>query len=128
LRDNFFLDRSIHKNVQVYPTINGLSGNDGQILKLENLQTIMQNKHKYAFREINEETIINFQSALQNENWEEVYNQKNVNRKFNIFLNISLLNFENNFPLVYNKREDVTNNWITMGIRISCNHKRTLYI
>jgi hypothetical protein len=54
-----------------------------------------------------------------------MYNQENVNNKFNIFFNIFLLNFENNFPLVYKKKEDVTNKWITEGIRISCTHKRT---
>jgi hypothetical protein len=52
----------------------------------------MQNKHKYAFRET-EEKITTFKFALQNENWEEVYNQENVNSKFNIFLNVFLLIF-----------------------------------
>jgi hypothetical protein len=69
----------------VYPAIKGFSSNDGQILILENLRTMMQNKHKYAFKEINEEKITNFQSALQNENL-EVYNQDNFNSTFNIFL------------------------------------------
>jgi hypothetical protein len=49
------------------------------------------------------------QFELQNENWEEVYNQENVNGKFNIFLKIFVLNFENSFPLVYKKKEDVIN-------------------
>jgi hypothetical protein len=90
-----------------YPAINVLLGHVGQILILENSQTMIQNKHKYAFGVINEEKITNFQSALQ-KNWEEVYNQENVNSKLNIFLHISLLNFENSFPLAYKKR-DVTN-------------------
>jgi hypothetical protein len=45
---------SIHKNFPVYPAINGLSGHVGQILILENLQTMMQNMHKFAFGELNE--------------------------------------------------------------------------
>jgi hypothetical protein len=44
LIDNFFLDRSIHKNFQVYLAINGHSDCDSQILILENLQIMMQNK------------------------------------------------------------------------------------
>jgi hypothetical protein len=58
---------------------------------------MMQNKHKYALREINVEKITNFRSAPQNENWEEVYNQENVNNTCNTFLHISLLNFETAF-------------------------------
>jgi late competence protein required for DNA uptake (superfamily II DNA/RNA helicase) len=68
-----------------------------------------------------------FQRALQTENWVEVYNQENVNRKFNIFHNTCLLILEDSFPLVYKKKKD-TNKWITKGIRISCNHKGALYI
>lgn len=86
-----------------------------------------QSEHVKAFREINEEKIENFQLALQNENWDEVYNEENVNRKCNSFLNTFLLIFENNFPLVFKKKEDITNKWITKGIRLSCKHKRTLY-
>jgi hypothetical protein len=86
-----------------------------------------QSEHVKAFREINEEKIANFQLALQNENWEEVYNQEIVNRKFNSFLNTFLLIFENSFPLVFKKKEDITNKWITKDIRLSCKHKRTLY-
>jgi hypothetical protein len=40
----------------------------GHILIPENLQTMMQNKHIYAFGVIIEEKITNFLSALQNEN------------------------------------------------------------
>jgi hypothetical protein len=81
LIDNFFLDSNICNKFLVYPAINGLSEHDGQILILENLQAMIQSKHVNAFREINEEKIANFQLAVQNENWEEVYNQENVNRK-----------------------------------------------
>jgi hypothetical protein len=88
---------------------------------------MMQSEHVNAFREINEEKIANFQLALQNENWEEAYNQEIVNRKFNIFLKTFLLIFENSFPLVFKKKEDITNKWITKGIRLSYKHKRTLY-
>jgi hypothetical protein len=100
------------------------------------LQVKKQTKHQYIYiyiyiyrereREINEETITKFQISLQNENWEDVYDYGNVNSKFNIFLNIFLLNFENSFRLVH-KKEDIINKWKTNGIRISCKRKRTLY-
>jgi hypothetical protein len=125
--DNFFLDRNTHKNLSVYPVINGLPDHDGQILRLNNLPVKKQTKHQYICREINKETITNFQIALQNENWEDVYDYGNVNSKFNIFLNIFLLNYVNSFPLVHKKKEDIINKWITKCIRISCKRKRTLY-
>jgi hypothetical protein len=78
-------------------------------------------------RDINDENLACFQRALQAENWTEVYNQENVNMKFNIFHNTFLLILENSFPLVFKKKKD-TNRWITKSIRISCNHKRALYI
>jgi hypothetical protein len=91
------------------------------------VQVKKQTKHQYICREINEETITKFQISLQNENWEDAYDYGNVNSKFNIFLNIFLLNFENSFPLVHKKKEDIINKWITKSIRISCKRKRTLY-
>jgi hypothetical protein len=66
-------------------------------------------------------------TGIQNKNWAEVYNQGNVNMKFNIFHNTFLLILENSFPLVYKKKKD-TNRWSTKGIRISCNHNRAVYI
>jgi hypothetical protein len=41
LIDNFFLDRRSYNKFQIYPALNGLSDHDGQILILENLQTMM---------------------------------------------------------------------------------------
>jgi hypothetical protein len=53
------------------------------------MQVKAQNKAcKYKARQINVETIKNFQLALENENWEEIYKQDNVTSEFNIFLNI----------------------------------------
>jgi hypothetical protein len=40
------------------------------------------------------------------------------------FLNI----FEGSFPIKYVSIGKIKNDWITQGIKISCKHKRTLYI
>jgi hypothetical protein len=90
-----------------------------------------QNKNKackYKVRQINEETIKNFQSELENENWEEVYLQNDVNDKFNIFLNTFLVKYENCFPVTYKRNGYNDNKWIPEGIRISRKRKRSLYI
>ncbi|PNF22769.1 hypothetical protein B7P43_G06670 [Cryptotermes secundus] len=127
LIDHFFIDKNAYNKFQVCSAINGLSDHDGQILILGDMLVMRQSDHVRAYRDINEENIVCFQRALQNENWIEVYNQENVNMKFNIFHNIFLSIFENSFPIVYKKKKD-SNNWITKGIRISCKHKRALYI
>jgi hypothetical protein len=87
--------------------LNGLSDHHGQILILENLQNKTQNKAcKYKVRQINEETIKNFQLGLENENWDEIYKQDNVNSKFNIYLNTFLIKYEYCFPVIYKNNED----------------------
>ena len=85
---NFDADNFVH-NIHLYSGLNGLSNHEGQILILENKQIDGQNKVcKYKVRQANEETIKNCHFALENENWEEVYKQDNINNKFNKFLNI----------------------------------------
>jgi hypothetical protein len=49
-------------------------------------------------RQIKEDTIQNCQLALENENWEEIQKQDSINNKFNAFLNIFLIRYENSFP------------------------------
>ena len=68
-----------------------------------------------------------FQKLLQEETWETVYQEHDINCIFNTFLRVYLNIFEASFPIVYlNKHND--NAWITKGIRISCKKKRSLYL
>jgi len=109
--------------------MNGLSDLKGRILILENFQVSTQNNvHKCKLRQINEDTIQNFQLALENENWEEVYKQDNINSKFSTFLNIFLIKYENSFAVTQRRYVSNGNKWITTGIRISCQCKRSLYM
>jgi hypothetical protein len=74
-------------------------------------------------RIINTETITNFQPLLEQEMWNAVYKADNVN-KFSLFLKTFLTIYENSFPIVCKRYENSNNNnWITKGIRISCNMK-----
>jgi hypothetical protein len=43
-------------------------------------------------------------------------------------LYISLNIFEASFPITYKSIGKINNDWITQGIKISCKHKRSLYI
>ena len=49
---------------------------------------------------------------------------------FNSFLNIYLRIFYSTFPLkkVINRNNNDNNNWITLGMKTSCKHKRKLYL
>lgn len=86
---NFDTDNFVHNNFHCYSALNGLSNHEGQILILENQEINGQNKVcKYKVRQSNEEIIKYVQFALENENWEVVYKQDNINSKFNKFLNI----------------------------------------
>jgi|GEM_PF-5379509 len=58
----YFLDKSRIGNFHLLPTLNGLSDHNGQILILENFHLSTQNNvPKYEVRQINEDTIQNFQ-------------------------------------------------------------------
>jgi hypothetical protein len=58
---------------------------------------------------------------LSYEIWETTFSSKDVNTKFNAFLDTYLNIFYSSFPP---KRND----WITLGIRTSCKHKHELYV
>jgi hypothetical protein len=77
---------------------------------------------------INLDNVKEFITHLSNENWDSVLNSHDVGSKFNTFLNIFLRNFEVSFPTKTEKRMFANNEWITKGIKTSCEHKRDLYL
>jgi len=82
---------------------------------------------KYKTRLLTTDTIGHFQKLLQEETWETIYQEHDINNIFNTFLRVYLNIFEVSFPVVYfNKHND--NAWITEGIRMSCKKKRSLYL
>jgi hypothetical protein len=71
---------------------------------------------------------LTFIDLLSNENWEEVFQEENVNIIFNKLLNTFLRNFNASFPVVKRKKHAKSNPWLTTGIRTSCITKRNLYV
>ena len=55
--------------------------------------------HKYKLRQINKDTIQNFELALENDNWKDIYKQDKINNKFGTFLNTFLKKYDNSFPI-----------------------------
>jgi len=86
-----------------------------------------KNSGKYKTRLFTTDATGHFQKLLQEETWETVYQEHEINSIFNKFLGVYLNIFEASFPIVYlNKHND--NAWITKGIRISGKKKRSLYL
>jgi hypothetical protein len=83
---------------------------------------------KNKVRLINAEMIAKLQLLLSGESWDYIYNTDNIDSIFNSF-HCTLLNiFENSFPVMYRSYRKKKNDWITNGIRISCKHKRNLFV
>ena len=107
--------------------INVLSDHDTQLLILHNGQKKEKECHTYIKRQINNNTIADFQLKLSHETWEPVFDGNDVTKIFNSFLNIFLRIFYSNFPLILAKNKMNQNSWITPRILTSYKYKTELY-
>ncbi|PNF23822.1 hypothetical protein B7P43_G15913 [Cryptotermes secundus] len=127
--DNIFVDITRFSSSSTVPIINGLSDHDAQYLMMNNIALAGNSIYqKQKIRKINSETIMQFQHLLKSETWECVYKENDTNDKYNSFLSTFLNIFEASFPIKYKSVRKLKNDWITQGIKISCKHKRTLYV
>jgi len=128
LFDSIFLDNTKLSNISVDPFDSGLSDHIAQILTLGDIR-VPPSKCTYTkkTRQMDENSIANFQSYLKEEAWDSDYNSIDVNIIFNTFHCILLRHFESSLPSMYKSYSPNHNGWITKGIRISCQRKRDLY-
>jgi len=77
-------------------------------------------------RDINDQSIMEFQLLLSHENWEDTFMEDDANISFNKFLNIYLRIFQSCFIKKRKSSNTVSKPWITKGIKTSCNRKREL--
>jgi hypothetical protein len=132
-KENIYVYQSvsgkIYKVSNFTPDIgNGLADQDAQEIRLDIEVSPKQNYITRQHRNFNKHSIDGFLTNLSYENWKNVFNSDEVNVSFNNFLNTYLRIFNSNFiskPIQF-KHNNTT--WITKGIRVSCNHKRELYI
>ena len=76
-------------------------------------------------RKINKYTISDFIDKLSCESWDSIFNSEDVNARFNSFLYTYLRIFYSSFPLKkVTNHNNSDNNWMTLGIKTSCRHKR----
>ena len=124
--DNFFTDITRLQDFLVTPFSNDLPDHDAQILTFTIPLPNHPNKTKFI-RKINKHSISDFIYDLSNETWANVFDVTDVNLMFNSFLNTYLRIFYSCFPLTRTKNSKHNNNWITLGIRTSCERKRELF-
>jgi exonuclease III len=124
--DNIFID--ISRNYTIKPLINGLSDHDAQIISIFNFFVPMTNTDPNHIRIINKKAISEFQLQLSWERWEDVFGSKDVNAMFNNFLNTYLRYYYTNFIKKEMKHQHINKQWITKGIRNSCNRKKELFL
>ena len=70
-------------------------------------------------------------NKLSNKSWDTIFNSDYVNSVFNSFVNIYVRIFYFSFPpkrVINRNNNDNNNNWIILGIKTSCRHKRELYL
>ena len=124
--DNIFIARN--KNYTIYPFLNGLSDHEAQILAMENIVLPKQRNDITTKRDINDQSILEFQLLVSHENWEEIFTEDDVNISFNKFLNIYLRIFHSCFIMKRKNSNTISKPWLTKGIKTSCNQKRELYL
>jgi hypothetical protein len=101
--DNFFIDISIIGKYELYPLTNGLSDHDVQVLAINKILKLINDCYTLFKRSVNGFNITNFQLNLTHESWELVFDETDVNKTSNIFLNIFLRNYYSSFPLIQKK-------------------------
>jgi len=84
--DNIFVDNA--RKCTIQPHINGLSDHDAQLVTLHNFSLPINNINSSYIRNINKNTIDEFQFQLSWKRWDNVFGNDNVNNMFNyIWLN-----------------------------------------
>jgi len=76
--DNICITRT--KNYIINPHVNGLSDHVAQIIMIENTVLTKQIDNITTKRDINDQSILEFQLLLSHENWEEIFMEDDANR------------------------------------------------
>ena len=120
--DNIFITRI--KNYIINPHINGLSDHEAQIIMIESTVLTDQTNKITTKRDINDQSILDFQLLLSHENWEDIFMEDDANTSFNKFLRT----FHCCFIKKHTNCQAISKPWLTKGIQTSCNRKRELYL
>jgi hypothetical protein len=95
---------------------------------LNNIKLLNPSNYPGIRRDISEFTISEFKLNFSHESWADVFTVDDVNTMFNNFLNIYLIIFIHSFPRKKYLPNPKNKTSLTTGIKISCAHKRELYM
>ena len=93
--DNIFTTQT--KSYTIHPHCNGLSDHEAQIIVTESTVPSKHRNHILTIRDFNDLNILEFQSLLSQENWEEILMDDDANISFNKFLNTYIRIFDSCF-------------------------------
>jgi len=121
---NIFIDNRRHYTIKL--CINGLSDHATQLITQNNFSLPFSNIEPSYIRNINKNTIAEFQLQLNWEQWDNIFGKNNVNDMFNNFSThtwgvINLAFWKKKLNLMPHIK------WITKGIKISCKKRRNFY-
>jgi hypothetical protein len=124
--DNIFIDN--RRSYTIKSCINGLSDHVAQLIIFTNIPVLKRKPKLICTRNINNNSMAEFQSLLSWERWDDIFGNNDVNIIFNEFHNTYLRCFYACFSKKRIRLHDNHNKWIANGIRISCNRKRELFL
>jgi len=124
--DNIFITRT--KNYVINPHINELSNHEAQIIMIENTVLTNHTSKITTKRDINDQSILEFQLLLSHENWEDIFMEDDANTSFNRFVNIYLRMFHCCFIKKHINCQAISKPWLTKRIQTCSNGKRELYL
>jgi len=88
LLDNIFVDN--RRKYTIQPCINGLSDHDAQLITPHNFSLPINNIKPSYIRNINKNTTAEFQFQLSWKQWDNIFENNDVNKMLNSFLNTYL--------------------------------------
>lgn len=126
LIDNIFIHNRRHYTIKPY--INELSDHDAQLVTLKSFSLPLSNTEPSYIRNINKNTIAEFQLQLSWEQWDNIFGNNNINDMFNNFLNTYLRCYYSSVLKKEIKSNATQNQWITERIKVSCKKRRNFFI
>ena len=112
--ENIFITRT--KNYIINTHNNELLDHEAQIIMIENTVLTNQTNKITTKRDINGQSILEFQLLLSHENWEDIFMEDDANTSFNKCLNIYLRTFHCCFIKKHTNCQAISKPWLTKGI------------
>jgi hypothetical protein len=126
--DNIFINTFKFSNFLLYPFTNRLSHHDSRSTIMHNILEQNYNAYFYINWKMDKFSIIDFNTKLSYESWEEIFAENNINTIFNDFLNMYLRIFYSSFAFKKVHHKSCNKAWLTPGIKILCINKRKLFL